>query len=379
SVPTPRGKKPKVRTASVQAATNSMTPVFADITTTLAWITLVAAILGWAIYAFFNIRSSRAEIGSEIELAANRKPYYDDEVLEGKKLERTQLLGLAFLAVITVTLPLYWILEPGRQVGAEKDFEHKFEYWGGRLFASTAEGGFNCAGCHGGMNGGGGVASYAVTDPKTGEVKAVNWKAPAINSVYLRYSEEEVRFILNYGRPFSPMSAWGLVGGGPMNEQQIQTVIDYVKSIQIPRENCASPEAKATMCDGGTLPKKIQDEIQAEAERLVENGTYGSLGEALFNLDLGSGNYSCARCHTKGWSYGEPQITGGGAFGPNLTGGSAVRQFPNQADMIAFINAGSEYGKKYGEQGQGGGRMPGFGGILTQDQIRAVVEYVRGL
>ena len=54
-----------------------MTPVLADVTTTLAWITLVTALLGWAIYAFFNIRSSRAEIGSEIELAANRKPYYD--------------------------------------------------------------------------------------------------------------------------------------------------------------------------------------------------------------------------------------------------------------------------------------------------------------
>ncbi len=356
-----------------------MTPVFADVTTTLAWITLVVAIGGWALYAFFNIRSSRAEIGSEIELAANRKPYYDDEVLEGKKLERTQLLGLAFLAVITVTLPLYWILEPGRQAGAEKDFEHKFEYWGGRLFASTADGGFNCAGCHGGMNGGGGVASFAVTDPKTGEVKAVNWKAPAINNIYLRYSEEEVRFILNYGRPFSPMSAWGLVGGGPMNEQQIQTVLDYLKSIQIPRENCASPDDKATMCDGGTLPKKNQDEIQAEAERLVENGTYGSVGEALFNLDLGAGAYSCARCHTKGWSYGEPQITGGGAFGPNLTGGSTIRQFPNQDEMIAFIAAGSEYGKKYGEQGQGGGRMPGFGAMLTPDQIKAIVEYVRGL
>jgi len=356
-----------------------MTPLFADVTTTLAWITLVVAIGGWILYAFFNVRSSRAEIGSEIELAANRKPYYDDETLEGRKLERTQLLGLAFLAVITVVLPLYWILEPGRQAGAEKDFEHKFEYWGGRLFAPTAEGGFNCAGCHGGMNGGGGVASFAVTDPKTGEVKAVNWKAPAINNVYLRYSEEEVRFILNYGRPFSPMSAWGLVGGGPMNEQQIQTVLDYLKSIQIPRENCASPDDKATMCDGGTLPKKNQDEIQAEAERLVDNGTYGSLGEALFNLDLGAGSYSCARCHTKGWSYGEPQITGGGAFGPSLTGGSTIRQFPNQEDMIAFISAGSEYGKRYGEQGQGGGRMPGFGGMLTQDQITAIVEYVRGL
>ena len=357
-----------------------MTPVFADVTTTIAWLALVLALGGWAIYAFFNIRSSRAEIGSEIELAANRKPYYDDEVLEGKKLERTQLLGLAFLAVTTITLPLYWILEPGRQAGAEKDFVHKFESWGSGLFAATAEGGFNCAGCHGGMNGGGGVASYAVTDPKTGEVKAVNWKAPAINNVYLRYSEEEFRFILNYGRPFSPMSAWGLVGGGPMNEQQIQTVLDYVKSIQIPRENCASPDDDPKICEGGILPKKVQDEIQAEAERLVKTGAYASIGEALFNIDLvGAGSYSCARCHTKGWSYGEPEITGGGAFGPNLTGGSSVRQFPNQEDMIAFIAAGSEYGKRYGEQGQGGGRMPGFGSVYTQEQLQAVVEYVRGL
>ena len=30
------------------------------------------------------------------------------------------------------------------------------------------------------------------------------------------------------------------------------------------------------------------------------------MGEALFNLDLNSGAYSCARCHTQGWSYGEP-------------------------------------------------------------------------
>lgn len=353
--------------------------VLADATTTIALLTLVVSVVGWLVYAGFNLRSGRAEIGSEIELAANRKPYYDDEVLEGKKIERTQLLGLAFLATVTVALPLYWILEPGRQRGAQKEFEHKFEYWGGNLFATTADGGFNCAGCHGGMQGPGGVAAYAVTDPKTGAVKAVNWKAPAINNVYLRYTEEEVRFILNYGRPFSPMSAWGLVGGGPMNEQQIQTVLDYLKSIQVPRESCPSPDDKPGMCEGGVLSGKIRDEIQAEVERLVSNGTYASTGEALFNLDLAAGAYSCARCHTKGWSYGEPQITGGGAFGPNLTGGSAVRQFPNQADMIAFINAGSEYGKKYGEQGQGSGRMPGFGGVLTDEQIKAVVEYVRGL
>jgi mono/diheme cytochrome c family protein len=94
---------------------------------------------------------------------------------------------------------------------------------------------------------------------------------------------------------------------------------------------------------------------------------------------LYGGSYSCARCHTKGYSYGDPQVTGGGAFGPNLTGGSSIRQFPNKQDMIEFLKVGSEYGKRYGEQGQGSGRMPGFGAIYTDEQLKAIVEYVRGL
>jgi mono/diheme cytochrome c family protein len=47
--------------------------------------------------------------------------------------------------------------------------------------------------------------------------------------------------------------------------------------------------------------------------------------------------------------------------------------------MIEFLKVGSEYGKRYGEQGQGSGRMPGFGAIYTDEQLRAIVEYVRGL
>jgi hypothetical protein len=72
--------------------------MFADVTTNLSWFFLVIALIGWALYGLANIRKSRAEIGSEIKLAANRKPYYDDEILEGKKIERTQLIGIAFLA-----------------------------------------------------------------------------------------------------------------------------------------------------------------------------------------------------------------------------------------------------------------------------------------
>jgi mono/diheme cytochrome c family protein len=32
---------------------------------------------------------------------------------------------------------------------------------------------------------------------------------------------------------------------------------------------------------------------------------------------------------------------------------------------------------KYGVQGQGSGRMPGFGSLLTDDQIQEIVNYVR--
>lgn len=354
--------------------------MLASTSTNIAWLILVTSIVGWILYGIFNVRKGRSEIGAEQKLAANRRPYYDDEDLEGPRLERVQLIGLLFLVIITISLPLYWILEPNRQAEAQFGFEKRFVKWGGKLFAPTADGGFNCAGCHGGMNATGGVASYAVTDPKTGEVKAVSWKAPALNTVLYRYNEDEVRFILNYGRPFSPMSAWGTIGGGPLTDQAVTTLIDYMKSIQIPQEGCAETRAYYNpTCSEGKLPKEKNDEIMAEAKRLVDEKVYGSIGEALFNLDLGSGAYSCARCHTKGWSYGDPQATGGGAFGPNLTGGSSIRQFPSQKDMIEFIKAGSEYGKRYGEQGQGSGRMPGFGHVYTDEQVKLIVEYVRSL
>lgn len=353
-------------------------------TTNFAWIILVTLVLGYLVYAAFNVRAGRKEVGSEIELAANRKPYYDDETLEGKKLERTQLLAVMFLGVVTLSLPIYWLMEPQRQANASNGFDKRFAKWGAELFETTANGGFNCAGCHGGMSGTGGVAATAITDPKTSEVKAVEWKAPALNTVLYRYSVEEVEFILVYGRPFSPMSPWGLEGGGPMNDQQIETLIEYIKSIQIAPIGCTTEEffsdaADPAVCDGGQLPAETEEEIQARAEQLVENGTYASIGEALFNLDLNSGAYSCARCHTSGWSYNDPGVTGQGAMGWNLTGGSTNTRFANIDEMIDFLQAGSQYGKRYGNQAQGSGRMPGFGAMLTDEQITEIAEYVRSL
>ena len=348
-------------------------------TTTIAWILMAVVVIGWILYAAMNAGSARKEIGSEIELAPNRRPYYDDEVLEGRRLERVQLYGVLLLVVLVIGLPLYWVFEPDRQAGAQEGIDGRFVTWGSQLFATTADGGFNCAGCHGGMNATGGQAAYTVTNQVTGEVRAVDWLAPALNTVLYRFDEEEVRFILTYGRPGSPMSAWGLDGGGPMNGQQIETLIAYLRSIQIPREDCAAEEEGDPLCETGHLPAEDQADIETLARQSVEDGTYATYGEALFNLELSSGAYSCARCHTKGWSYGQPGVPGQGAFGWNLTGGNTTAKFANQADMLEFVQAGSENGVGYAPQSQGSGRMPGFGAMLTDEQLAAIIEYVRSL
>jgi mono/diheme cytochrome c family protein len=163
-----------------------------------------------------------------------------------------------------------------------------------------------------------------------------------------------------------------------MNSQQIDNLIAYIKSIQIPRENCAEGE-DPLICDSGNLPAEIQADIQAAAERAVADGDAETIGEALFNLDLASGAYSCARCHTLGWSYGQPTVSGQGAFGWNLTGGSVNNHFANQDELVTFIKNGSVNGRLYGRNGQGSGRMPGFGSLLTDEQIDSILEYVRSL
>ena len=180
---------------------------------------------------------------------------------------------MLLLVVIVIGLPLYWIFEPARQRGADGAAGGDVRRRGAPSCSRRPPtAGFNCAGCHGGMNATGGEAPYTVTDPTTGEVRAVDWKAPALNTVFYRFARDEVRYILQYGRPGSPMSAWGLEGGGPMNFQQIDTLLDYLESIQIPREDCIPEEEGDPLCESGHLPAEIQADIEQAARQSVEDG-----------------------------------------------------------------------------------------------------------
>jgi mono/diheme cytochrome c family protein len=95
---------------------------------------------------------------------------------------------------------------------------------------------------------------------------------------------------------------------------------------------------------------------------------------------VGLFNGYCARCHTAGYSAGVAfeQEAGSGAWAPALTGGRAITQFPDIQDHIDFVIAGAEAGVEYGVNGISGvGGMPGFGALLSQDDIELIVAYER--
>ena len=314
-------------------------------------------IIAFLVYILVNLRRARPELGSEIELAPNRKPYYDDERMEGPRLDRFLTISLVLLGVLAIGLPLYWLAEPGRQEGQVAALERKFESRGEEIFEA------NCASCHA-AGAVGGVAAFVQSDPETGEFIANrSWVAPALDNVLLRYDREEVTYVLDHGRPFSPMQPWSTLGGGAMTSQQIKNIIDYLASIQISEE-----DAKEDVTAG----------VEEMIERYAEAGIPMTEGEALFHLETSANSYGCARCHTRGWSYGDPGPVGNGAYGPNLW--NVENKFASDEQFEEFLAEGCEEGLVYGINSMcKSGQMPGFGEYYTPDQLAAVVDYVKTL
>lgn len=328
-------------------------------------------VLGWLGYLVTHLMKAGAPPGSEIELAPNRKPYFTDDQLETKKLDSALGIALLLTIVSAVGLPGYWVMESKRQSNAIKGFDNRSVHRGSSLFQPTDSpvhgAHFGCATCHG-ADGGGGVTKYTVTD-SLGRSEQVTWKAPAINTVALRYSTDQIRQTLIFGRAGTPMPAWGTKGGGPMNDQQIEDLVNYME---------ASADHDGLKIDETAAREQTRLAAEAEARKagkLNLNGEPVVDAESLFNAN-------CARCHTRGWSIDRSEVSGGGSYGPSLRGGSTVRQFPTVEKMIAFINESAQYGEAYGVTGIGqdaGGGMPHFSEVLSAEDIAAIVEYERSL
>jgi mono/diheme cytochrome c family protein len=525
----------------------------------LALIVVAGAVLVWLIYLF--VASRRGTTPEPEETPKNLQPYLSDDELENSRLTRVLGAAVVAAAVLAITLPVYYVGESRRQADAAEEFAEKDVEEGEHWYEF-----FSCINCHGpgGVGGGAGFIE-ARSNLET------SWAAPSIDDVLYRYSEDEVEYWLNYGRSGTPMPPVGLVGGGAATIQEVDQLLAYLRSIQIPQSEAVAEvenlvdqalnrmagadaavsqlirEQQAVIDDildadvqfeiVGNLPVEIRslmaeagictddsaaavgaacanpgpdrdrdglsDELEilltgpdnafaavaadtvrirsvAASDATVEyddagaavyeaeldpNPAYPSiyelslspldaftmtdvagepvpdlesldtfltdldtavltlgvtserqdvfvanarqgydfLVEALENrywavdfdrvasdsgLSLADGeravglfNAYCARCHTAGYSAGVAfeQPAGSGAWAPSLTDGRSVVQFPDVEDQVGFIIRGSNLAESYGVNGLGRGWMPGFGQILTEDDIRLIIAYERSM
>ena len=179
-----------------------------------------------AALAFFTAAGFRGS-GKVNDYAPNLSKYRTDDDLETKTLDRTLTVAVLLASILTIMIPLYYLGEQQRQEGFVEEFDEVSVERGEHLYEE-----FGCGNCHG-ADGSGGAASYV--EKRSGI--NVTWTAPAINNVFYRYDDEEVRYWLIYGRANSPMPAWGLKGGGPMNDGQLDDLIEYMHHFQITQES----------------------------------------------------------------------------------------------------------------------------------------------
>ncbi len=500
-------------------------------------VVVVVSLLAWMAYLFLNSRRSRSTVDEAP--VPNRTPYMSDPELENVRTTRVLRAAVFAAATLALIIPAYAFNESNRQAEAAENLEElaieEGEHW------YTV---FECTSCHG-PDGGGGAAAF--TEPRSGV--DTSWQVPSLNDVLYRFDREEIVDLIVYGRSGTPMPASGLEGGGAMTIQEVDQVVDFLASIQVPQVDvvaktdptvssavnriasgadatqgridlqqaeiddvllapsqltaagdlgnetrallgspatCTEESAAAVLatCDSpasdtdrdglsdtaeprlteiasialetltelrGTIQVEQQvyeiafdpataftntnedgqavpdlDEAMVllsavESDLLLIRVTAERQDQFLADLDSGMGflqssadeqlwlvdfdeaasamsglsgtsvstsdaeravglfNGYCARCHTGGYSAGAPFEVGAGsgAWGPAITDGRSIIQFPNFDDQVDFIIEGTNASQPYGVNGLGTGRMPGFGASLSEADIELIALYER--
>ncbi len=396
------------------------------------------ALLGLAGYLIWRVMSLRR---NQEPTPANLTKFLEDDDLEGRRLERVLGWSLLFVLVVAIALPVYFLVEPSRQVAAQDDFLARSEERGAVLFANNQSPVYDstksllCANCHG-TKAEGGAAPFVLQpesdlcleeqnkgNPDVPEClpQQVSWQAPALNTVLLRFTRGQVKHILNYGRPGTPMPAWGVISGkGVLNQQSIDDLVNYLASLQIDSKEAKaiSKQAVGEYRGGGkqlvddqqkALTKAQDDLATAQADPTSTPAAIEQAQAAVVTAqaqldaaiaydaelqDLTDGailfRLNCARCHTKGWSYYDPTNLalpppapqGSGAYGPSLRDGSTLLQFPGKAGeqgQFDWVALGVPQNQQYGVRGISSGRMPHFAKQLDDAEITAIVQYERSL
>ncbi len=223
-------------------------------------VTLVAlAAIAWLA---FLVASGVRGRGRE-EVAPNASPFRTDDQLETRRLEKVQASAVVLSAFLALSLPIYYLTESNRQ----EDFVEQFDEESLERGAHVVEE-FGCGNCHGADFGGG---AAAFVEKRSGIT--VSWAAPALDDIFFRHEADEVKFWIVFGRPNSPMPAWGLAGGGPLDEQQVNDIVNYLQSIQISQEEALAriqPTVDLALNQLAQADAALQAEVDAQQQLIAD-------------------------------------------------------------------------------------------------------------
>jgi mono/diheme cytochrome c family protein len=186
---------------------------------------------------------------------------------------------------------------------------------------------FACARCHG-ERGRGGVSAAV----------------PALSTAGKELTPAELRSIIDHGlgessNPKQPyMPVWGAV----ISKTQVNDLVAYLRA-GLP----AVPTAV-----GPPIPKRQGPALE---------------GAALYQ------SYGCINCHGPNGLGGVPNPQSADKTIPPLSGQDFRKEFNTDAKIIAVIRSGSVIGKAPIVS------MPHWGGIIPNDQLRALVAYLKTL
>ncbi len=149
------------------------------------------------------------------------EPVREDPVVVRQSL-RWKRAGAVVLFVLVISFPLYKAVESGRRADALSSQDRALLASGQQLW------GLNCSSCHG--------------------VNGEGVSAPALNSQEFLTSttDEQMAGIIRGGIPGTEMPAWWNEYGGPLTDQQIESIVAYVRSWEPTAPSC--PDWRTPSC-----------------------------------------------------------------------------------------------------------------------------------
>lgn len=259
-----------------------------------------------------------------------------------RSTRRWIIAGIVLTALFALVFPFYRWYEPSARAEAREALTESLTDQGRELFAAS------CSSCHG--------------------VEGQGVDAPALNSQQFlsAATDDQIESLIAHGVPGSAMSAYALDFGGFLTLEQIEAVATFIRSWEEDapdRPDWRSPvgaDGHDEEDDDHDQEEPADDHDEEEpAEDHEEDTTTTDPGatttepEPEVDAAVRFAN-TCARCHA-------PDLSGGD--GPPLDATSHSTGEPDE-HLIEAITFGRD-------------EMPSFVDELTEEQVLALVAYIR--